>query len=60
MEKDIEFVKEITSKEKDFSQWYVGVVRKAELADHAIIKSCMAIRPYEWNDLWGGVYKLVR
>jgi len=54
VEKDIEFVKEITSKEKDFSQWYVDVVRKAELVDHAIIKGCMVIRPYGWNGLWGG------
>lgn len=51
MEKDIEFVKEITSKEKDFSQWYVDVVRKAELADYTTIKGCMVIRPYGYG-LW--------
>jgi len=38
VEKDIEFVKEIASKEKNFPQWYVDVVRKAELADYTTIK----------------------
>ncbi len=51
MEKDIEFVKEIASKEKDFSQWYVDVVRKAELADYTTIKGCMVICPYGYG-LW--------
>ena len=56
MEKDIEFVKEITSKEKDFSQWYVDVVRKAELADYTTIKGCMVIRPYGYG-LWENMQK---
>ena len=56
MEKDIEFVKEIASKEKDFSQWYVDVVRKAELADYTTIKGCMVIRPYGYG-LWENMQK---
>jgi len=56
VEKDIEFVKEITSKEKDFSQWYVDVVRKAELADYTTIKGCMVIRPYGYG-LWENMQK---
>lgn len=56
MEKDVEFVKEITSKEKDFSQWYVDVVRKAELADYTTIKGCMVIRPYGYG-LWENMQK---
>ena len=51
MEKDLDFVKEITSKEKNFSQWYIDVVRKAELADYTTIKGCMVIRPYGYG-LW--------
>lgn len=51
MEKDLDFVKEITSKEQNFAQWYVDVVRKAELADYTTIKGCMVIRPYGYG-LW--------
>jgi prolyl-tRNA synthetase len=40
------FVKEICRRDVDFSQWYVDVVRKAELADYAPVRGCMAIRPY--------------
>lgn len=40
-----EFVREITPRAQDYSQWYVDVVRKAELMDYAPIKGCMVIRP---------------
>src|SRR6187431_3844458 len=40
------FVTEITPRSKDFSQWYLDVVRRAELADYTPVKGCMAIRPY--------------
>ena len=40
------FVKEIYRRDVDFSQWYVDVVRKAELADYAPVRGCMVIRPY--------------
>ena len=63
MEKDIEFVKEITSKEKDFSQWYVDVVRKTELADYTTIKGCMVIRPYGyglWENMQAGLDRRIK
>lgn len=63
MEKDVEFVKEITSKEKDFSQWYVDVVRKAELADYTTIKGCMVIRPYGyglWENMQAGLDRRIK
>jgi prolyl-tRNA synthetase len=40
------FVKEITPRSKDFSQWYLDVVAHAELADYSPVKGCMVIRPY--------------
>ncbi|MQA29635.1 MAG: proline--tRNA ligase [Luteitalea sp.] len=40
------FVTEITPRSKDFSQWYLDVVRRAELADYSPVKGCMVIRPY--------------
>jgi len=63
VERDIEFVKEIASKEKDFSQWYVDVVRKAELADYTSIKGCMVIRPYGyglWENMQSGLDRRIK
>lgn len=48
------FVKEITPKSEDFSQWYVDVVRKAELADYTSLKGCMVIKPYGFG-LWENI-----
>jgi len=39
-------LKEITPRSQDFSQWYLDVVLKAELADYGPVKGCMIIRPY--------------
>src|SRR5579863_9505009 len=41
-----DFVTEITPRSKDFSRWYLDVVRRAELADYSPVKGCMVIRPY--------------
>jgi len=63
VEKDNEFVREITSKEEDFSQWYVDVVRKAELADYTTIKGCMVIRPYGyglWENMQAGLDQRIK
>jgi prolyl-tRNA synthetase len=35
----------ITPRSKDFSQWYLDVIRVAELADHSPVRGCMVIRP---------------
>jgi prolyl-tRNA synthetase len=40
------FVTEITPRSEDFSQWYLDVVRRAEMADYSPVKGCMVIRPY--------------
>jgi prolyl-tRNA synthetase len=37
--------KNITPRDKDYSQWYVDVVREAKLADYSPVKGCMVIRP---------------
>jgi prolyl-tRNA synthetase len=39
------FVQEITPPSEDFSQWYLDVVRKAELADYGPVKGTLVIRP---------------
>src|ERR1700712_2796388 len=38
--------KEITSREKDYSQWYNDLVLKGQLADYSSVRGCMVIRPY--------------
>ncbi|WP_296970671.1 proline--tRNA ligase [Tepidanaerobacter sp. EBM-38] len=56
MEND--FVKEITPKTEDFSQWYVDVILKAELADYSPVRGCMVIRPYGYA-LWENIQQLL-
>ncbi|HHY95727.1 MAG TPA: proline--tRNA ligase [Firmicutes bacterium] len=51
MKPEKEFVKAITPKGQDFSQWYVDVVLKAELADYAPVKGCIVFRPYGYT-IW--------
>lgn len=35
----------ITSQEKDYSQWYLDVIKEAKLAEHSPVRGCMVIRP---------------
>jgi prolyl-tRNA synthetase len=49
-----EFVKEITSMEDDFAQWYTDVVTKAELIDYSSVRGSMIIRPYGYS-LWENI-----
>ncbi len=37
--------KGITSRAEDYSQWYIDVVLKAEMAEYSPVKGCMVIRP---------------
>src|SRR6188768_2906081 len=43
--------KEITSRQKDYSQWYNDLVLKGGLADYSAVKGCMVIKPYGYA-LW--------
>jgi prolyl-tRNA synthetase len=43
--------KEITSREKDYSQWYNDLIIKGELADYSAVRGCMVIKPYGYA-LW--------
>jgi prolyl-tRNA synthetase len=40
-----EFVKAITPKAVDYSQWYIDVILKTKMMDYAPVKGFMAIRP---------------
>lgn len=39
-------LKEITPRGKDYSQWYLDIVLKAELAENSAVRGCMVIKPY--------------
>jgi prolyl-tRNA synthetase len=48
---DKEFVREITPRSEDYSQWYLDVILKAQMMDYSPVKGCMVIRPYGYT-LW--------
>ncbi|MEX0681597.1 MAG: proline--tRNA ligase [Balneolales bacterium] len=37
--------KKITERVKDYSQWYLDIVREAQLASHSPVRGCMVIKP---------------
>ena len=43
--------KEITSRVEDYSQWYLDIVKKANLAENSAVRGCMVIKPYGFA-LW--------
>ncbi len=43
--------KEITSRSEDYSQWYIDIVKKADLAENSAVRGCMVIKPYGYA-LW--------
>lgn len=43
--------KEITSRSKDYSQWYNDLVIKGGLADYSAVRGCMVIKPHGFA-LW--------
>ena len=45
--------KNIVTREKDYSQWYLDVIAAAELADYAPVRGCMVIRPLGYA-IWEG------
>lgn len=53
-----EFVKELTSMDEDFAQWYTDIILKAELVDYAPVKGFMVIRPYGYA-LWENIQKVL-
>jgi len=43
--------KEITTRDKDYSQWYNDIIIKTGLADYSAVRGCMVIKPYGFA-LW--------
>ena len=57
MAKDKKLVKNITSRDEDFAQWYTDVVREAQLCDYSGVKGCMNYLPNGYA-LWENIQKL--
>ncbi len=48
----------ITPRDKDYSQWYLDVIKSAKLADHSPVRGCMIIRPNGyalWENMQAGL-----
>ncbi len=43
--------KEITARSEDYSQWYIDIVKKADLAENSDVRGCMVIKPYGYS-IW--------
>ena len=54
MADDKKLVKEITSMDEDFAQWYTDIVKKAELMDYSSVKGFMVIKPAGYA-LWEAI-----
>jgi prolyl-tRNA synthetase len=55
--------KEITSRSEDYSQWYLDVVKKADLAENSDVRGCMVIKPYGysiWEKMQQGLDKMFK
>lgn len=39
-------VQSITPRDKDYSHWYLDIIKHAELAEHSSVRGCMVIRPH--------------
>ncbi|HEX4055467.1 MAG TPA: aminoacyl--tRNA ligase-related protein [Tepidisphaeraceae bacterium] len=48
--------KNIKSRKDDYAQWYLDVIKAAQLADYAPVKGCMVIRP-EGYAIWEAIQR---
>ncbi|MFA6132347.1 MAG: proline--tRNA ligase [Patescibacteria group bacterium] len=48
----------LTSRAEDFSEWYLDVIEKADLAEHSVVKGCMVIKPYGYA-IWENIQKIL-
>lgn len=39
-------IKALTPRSEDYSQWYIDLVNKADLAENSAVRGCMVIKPY--------------
>ncbi len=39
----------ITPRAQDYSEWYLDVIREADMADYAPVRGCIVVKPYGWS-----------
>jgi prolyl-tRNA synthetase len=49
-------LKKLTTREENFSQWYLEVIEAADMAEHAPVRGCMIIKPYGYA-IWENIQK---
>ena len=55
--------KEITPRLQDYSQWYLDIVKKADMAENSDVRGCMVIKPYGysiWEKMQAGLDKMFK
>lgn len=53
-----EATSKITSRKENFSQWYLDVIKEADLAENSPVRGCMIIKPYGYA-LWENIQKIL-
>lgn len=48
--------KGITPREKDYSQWYLDIIERADLAENSSVRGCMVIKPYGFA-IWENIQR---
>lgn len=48
----------ITTREENFSEWYLDVIREADLAENSPVRGSMIIKPYGYT-LWENIQKIL-
>lgn len=51
-------MKELTSREDDYSKWYNDLVVKAGLAENSAVRGCMVIKPYGYA-IWEKMHEIL-
>jgi prolyl-tRNA synthetase len=55
--------KRITNRKDDYSQWYLDVIKEAQLAEHSPVRGCMVIKPTGyalWENMKSGLDKMFK
>jgi prolyl-tRNA synthetase len=55
--------KGITSRSEDYSQWYLDIIERANLAENSVVRGCMVIKPYGfalWENIQGALDKMFK
>ena len=48
----------ITLRENDFSEWYLDIIREADLAENSPVRGCMVIKPYGYA-IWEKIQSIL-